>query len=259
MFDDSAMGVRLAWVELLAWTKAHGRAGRVRLRDKAFAKQRRLTEEAVSEMLDRASSGPKPAIKRQGDEIVILNWRRYQDPKARSINDLSSNGSSFSKTSENDATRDQRPETNHQPPKDQGPERSGSGGSGVSKAGKGEDLTNAALRDPAAFRRWVERERALPHGLVQSDADEQLALAAREKAIRDDTLRRPVGWLKDTLRLRAWDRVRDDHEDAARATEREATGPPAELVNGIFKPAIEQDEEAAIAKRREQILRQLRT
>jgi hypothetical protein len=81
MFDDSAMGVRLAWVCLLLHTKAQGRAGKVRFRDKAFATQYRLNGESVAEMLRRATESS--AITLQGDFVIVTNWKLYQDPKAR--------------------------------------------------------------------------------------------------------------------------------------------------------------------------------
>lgn len=111
MFDDAPHGERLAWICLLCFAKAQGRAGKVRLRDKVFAERFRLTAQAVEGMLARAIAGPEPAVIRQGDVITVLNWKEYQDPKVRSKSledqQLTSKRKHFSKTSENDAT------TNH--------------------------------------------------------------------------------------------------------------------------------------------------
>lgn len=124
MFDGSTHGVRLAWVELLGHVKAYGRAGKVRLRVKKFADHKKLGADCVEDMLTRAVlSG---AVMRHGDEVTVLNWRRYQDPKARVTadevkpdNDLGTNGNHFSKTptnAEKDATNHQSPITANQSP-----------------------------------------------------------------------------------------------------------------------------------------------
>jgi hypothetical protein len=121
MFDGSNHGVRLAWIDLLCFVKAQGRAGKVRLRDKAFANQYRLTVEAVEEMLVKATNGG--AITRQGDEVTVLNWKQYQDPSRRKSkdeflenNDLGSIDTHFSKSGKKYATKDQGPSTDHQGP-----------------------------------------------------------------------------------------------------------------------------------------------
>jgi hypothetical protein len=126
------------------------------------------------------------------------------------------------------ATRDRAPE----PEKSSGNQSSGS--SGVSKKPKADDLTPEALADPARFRAWVEREKGYRKGLIACDDDEQLALACREKAIADKSLKRPVGFVKATLmhtkknRAEAWSRVNGSHEDAAKAAARSVgTGAPA--------------------------------
>lgn len=123
MFDDSNHGVRLAWIELLAYVKAYGRAGRVRLRVKKFAEQKRLGAECVEDMLTRAVGAG--AVIRHGDEVTINNWKRYQDPKVRHgaeepskpDKDLGSIDHHFTKTAviaENDATNHQSPITTNQ-------------------------------------------------------------------------------------------------------------------------------------------------
>lgn len=121
MFDDANHGVRLAWVNLLCFVKAQGRAGKVRLRGKAFANQYRLTVEAVDEMLVKANNGG--AITRQGDEVTVMNWKQYQDPSRRKTtddllinNDLGAIDTHFCKSGKKYATKHQGPSTHHQGP-----------------------------------------------------------------------------------------------------------------------------------------------
>ncbi len=117
MFDDATHGVRLAWICLLCFAKAQGRAGRVRLRGKKFAGDYRLSVESVNEMLACASVAG--AVRVDGDSITVVNWKSYQDPKARnstttkhkSGKDLTSKRRSFSKSAENDATQHPPPST----------------------------------------------------------------------------------------------------------------------------------------------------
>jgi hypothetical protein len=246
MFDDSAMGVRLAWVELLAWTKAHGRAGRVRLRNKAFAKQKRLTEEAVNEMLDRASSGPNPAITRQGDEIVILNWKRYQDPKYRTNNDLTSNGNDFSKTSENDATEqsDPPPSTKHKPSPPPTLSKNPSNrvrepkGSGVSKQNR-TDLTPESLADQQLLGKWFHEECRRADGwLKDSTANWHNVQAVAAKVLNTEGIRDPVAVAKWIIRGNAWSYISATHEDMARAASRDLRAAPADPIVAALAAAF---------------------
>jgi hypothetical protein len=247
MFDDSAMGVRLAWVELLAWTKAHGRAGRVRLRNKAFAKQKRLTEEAVNEMLDRASSGPNPAITRQGDEIAILNWKKYQDPKYRGNNDLAENSNSFSKTQENDAT-----EQSHQPPTTKHNSSSPSPtpskypskrvrepkGSGCLKHNR-TDITPESLADQRLLRKWFDEECRRADGWVKdSDAIWDNVRAVAAKVLNTESIRDPVAVAKWIIRGNAWSYISATHEDMARAAARDIRSAPADPIVAALANAL---------------------
>lgn len=243
MFDDSPMGVRLAWVCLLTFAKVNGRAGKVRFRDKAFATQYRLNGESVSDMLARAEAAG--AIMRQGDVVTVSNWRAYQDPRRRPDDndnekkDLATNDTHFTKTPENSATRDQRPE--HPSPKHQRPvTKQASEGSGVSKKRRSGDLDRAVVGSLLLYEAWIDTERKLRHGLVKSEDDVRLALALRTKALGDATITEPVGFIKATLKLKqtkpdeAWGRVSGKHEDEAKAERRSsAPSPVADLIQNI--------------------------
>lgn len=125
----------------------------------------------------------------------------------------------------------------------------------LEKASRDGDLTQAVLRDEPAFRRWVERERKLPHGLIRSDDLERLAWAAREKALADRTLSRPIGWFKDTLRKSAWDRVRQSHEEAGREAGREVGGGAAAAV-GVAEVLKALPHDPSLNERRAELARQ---
>lgn len=81
MLEGATDGERLAWILLLCHAKAHGRAGRVRVRKNAFMHAYRLSERAVSGMLIRAQKCD--AIEIDGEFVTICNWRVYQDPAQR--------------------------------------------------------------------------------------------------------------------------------------------------------------------------------
>jgi hypothetical protein len=148
-----------------------------------------------------------------------------------------------------------KPDLNSQSP-ESNPSGKRSGCSGrLEKASKEGDLSQAVLRDEAAFRRWVDRERKLPHGLIRSDDLEKLAWAAREKALTDRSLTRPVGWIKDTLRRGAWDRVRQSHEEAGREAGREAGGSAAAAV-GVVEVLKALPQDPSLAERRAELARQ---
>ena len=122
MFDDAPHGVRLAWICLLCFVKAQGRAGRARFRGKKFAENYRLSIEVVDEMLARA--GMAEAVLIEGDSVTVVNWKSYQDPKARNrgidkhqaVKGVRKNKRQFSKSTENDATKHPPPSTHHPPP-----------------------------------------------------------------------------------------------------------------------------------------------
>lgn len=121
MLDESSHGERLAWICLLCFAKAQGRAGKVRLRGKKFAQNYRLSVEAVEAMMARAVAAG--AVTVEDDIVTVVNWKLYQDPRVRSRGDENhrENGAGqpqrrhFTKTSENDATIP--PRTTHPPPK----------------------------------------------------------------------------------------------------------------------------------------------
>lgn len=122
MFDDAAHGVRLAWICLLCFVKAQGRAGRVRFRGKKFAENYRLSNEVVDELLARA--GKATAVVVDGDSLTVVNWQSYQDPKARNrktskhptAKGVTPKRRQISKRAEKDATQHPAPSTNHPPP-----------------------------------------------------------------------------------------------------------------------------------------------
>lgn len=174
MFDDANHGERLAWVCLLCLVKAQGRAGKVRLRNKAFAQNYRLSVESVDGMLAKAASAKAVTI--DGDGVVsVVNWKRYQDPKARSSSDsnhkprrgLRNNGKRFSKTSENDATTNPAPlTTNHttknQPPGVQGERRKRRKSVEVSEVAIPQPLDSPEVR--SALETWLAYKRERGEG-----------------------------------------------------------------------------------------------
>jgi hypothetical protein len=123
MLDGTSHGIRLAWVCLLCFAKAQGRAGKVRLRDNGFARKYDLNVEAVRSMLERAEHAGAVIV--DGDVVTVVNWRRYQDPRVRSTGDDTKHRENkadpkdnqhFTKTAENNATKERSPPTNHHPP-----------------------------------------------------------------------------------------------------------------------------------------------
>jgi hypothetical protein len=131
MFDDSTHGERLAWICLLCFAKAQGRAGKVRLRGRAFAQTYRLSVESVEAAIARAVAAGAVIV--EGDIVTVVNWKLYQDPRVRSRTEENHreneaqppNGQPFSKTSENDATKHPPPSTKHPPPKRKEPAGAG--------------------------------------------------------------------------------------------------------------------------------------
>lgn len=121
MLDDSAHGERLAWICLLCFAKAQGRAGRVRMRDKTFAQRYRLSVESVEAMMARAVTAG--AVTVEGDTVTVVNWKLYQDPRVRSRGEENRRENEaepperrhFTKTSEKDATIHHPPPTKPPP------------------------------------------------------------------------------------------------------------------------------------------------
>jgi hypothetical protein len=84
MFDGATIGCRLAWVALLCYVKAHGRAGRAKVRQETLARDYKLSLRSVSEMLERAQKcADDPAIIVAGDHITVCKWPIYQRDKVR--------------------------------------------------------------------------------------------------------------------------------------------------------------------------------
>ncbi len=75
MFDDATAGHRLAWVYLVGYIKANGRAGRAKVREKWFLKAHELSERNFREMCKSAREAG--AIEIDGDDITLCNWRTY--------------------------------------------------------------------------------------------------------------------------------------------------------------------------------------
>jgi hypothetical protein len=86
-------------------------------------------------------------------------------------------------------------------------------GSGLC-AGSMIDLTEAVIRDATMFDQWIAAERSRSDGWVKSEDDEFFARAARSKAVADGTIRNIVGWFKDTISGKHYDRVKAKHENA---------------------------------------------
>jgi len=221
MFDDSSHGVRLAWIELLSVTKAQGRAGCVRLRVRKFAEQKRLSVEAVEEMLVRATKAG--AITRQGDEVTLKNWRDYQDPKHRSRKGLEENGGGFTKTP---TTRDQS--TEHRAPTTQTPEHRGPrkpSGSGA-RASMRPMVSEKTLRDLGDLRKWYEDEITRSDTpLKDSEHTWHNVQTTAAKVLRDYSAKkcaRPVGLFKWVVGINDdrephWEYLDDSDEDALKA------------------------------------------
>jgi len=233
MFDDSSHGVRLAWVELMCLTKAQGRAGRVRLRVSKFAEQKRLSVEAVEEMLARAVRFG--AIIRQGDEVIACNWKAYQDPSARSAsgskskksNKLSSIDDDFTKTS---PTEQRSPSP---PPKHNNPSTEVSAAKPPARArGSGVyvDISPEVLRDYKLLRRWFDHESKRRDGWVKgSEADWVNVQAAAAKALSAEDVADPVGLFKWLVKGRHWNHLTDSNDDLARTFKLDLAG--------LLKPA----------------------
>lgn len=101
-------GERLAWVCLLCWAKAQGRAGRVCVRKNVFVERFHLSMRAVEGMIARAQKCE--AIEVNGDFITLCNWRVYQNKAWKSD---SRKHSASGKTGEKAATHHPSPITHH--------------------------------------------------------------------------------------------------------------------------------------------------
>lgn len=226
MFDDSCHGVRLAWIELLSVTKAQGRAGCVRLRVRKFAEHKRLSVEAVEEMLVRATKAG--AITRQGDEVTLINWRDYQDPKHRPRKDLNGNGGDFTKTppTRDQSTEDRGPPT--QAPEHRGPRKpSGSG----ARASTRPRVSEQTLRDLTELRRWYDDEITRSDSpLKDSEHVWHNVQAAAAKALADYAAKKcaqPVGLFKWVVGINEerkphWEYLDDADDDALKQMIKEA-------------------------------------
>lgn len=228
MFDDSSHGVRLAWVELMCLTKAQGRAGRVRLRVSKFAEQKRLSVEAIEEMLARAVRFG--AITRQGDEVIACNWKAYQDPSARSAsgskgkksNKLSSNEDDFTKTSPTEQRSPSPPPKHKHPSTPSGKSRAR--GSGVYT-----DISPEVLRDQRLLKKWFDHERRRRDGWVKSESDWVNVQAAAAKAVSAEDVADSVALFKWLVKGRHWDHLTDSNDDLARTFKLDLAG--------LLKPA----------------------
>jgi hypothetical protein len=68
---------RLAWVQLLCYTKTHGLAGRVKVKPTAvFARQSYLGEESVEQMIRAAKADG--ALEESDGDWVITGWGKHQ-------------------------------------------------------------------------------------------------------------------------------------------------------------------------------------
>jgi hypothetical protein len=89
------------------------------VRPHKFAQVYNVDDEHVNDMLKRASRAG--AISIEGEHLTVVNWKGYQDPRARSRSLDETDGTppavgEVSKSTRNDATHHQPPITNHQPP-----------------------------------------------------------------------------------------------------------------------------------------------
>lgn len=183
MFDGSTHGERLAWVCLLCHAKAQGRAGKVRFRDKKFAADYCLTAQAIDGMLTRATKCG--AAIRQDDQITVVNWKAYQDPKARSQPPTNSKVTKkrrhFSKTSENDATHHPVPSTHHPPTS--------------TKTPLPPILDTDSFR--SAWEKWEQHRKEIRKKLTPTTIDEQLKMLetkGHDKAIATILYSIEKGW-----------------------------------------------------------------
>ena len=119
-------GEVLAWVCLLCWAKAFGRAGRVRVVKSDFASRYHLSIRAVEGMLSRAQKCA--AVRIDGDYVTICNWGTYQGKATSAKYRQSSSNSETSATS----TKHQAPppSTKHITPTPSGQVPADAGGGG---------------------------------------------------------------------------------------------------------------------------------
>lgn len=103
-------GEVLAWVCLLCWAKAFGRAGRVRVVKSDFASRFHLSMRSVEGMLERARKCA--AVVTDGEFVTVCNWGTYQGKASSAKYRKSSSNSETSPTS----TRHQAPGTKHKEP-----------------------------------------------------------------------------------------------------------------------------------------------
>ncbi len=238
MFDNATDGERLAWVCLLFFAKAQGRAGRVQFRVKVFASKYRLKISAVTSMLDKAKSAGAITLDADGAASVI-NWKKYQDPKYRTRTDLDvdgeKNGNGFSKTPE---LSPPAPSTQHPAPPTQHPKPSTQHRG--KPAGAFAELTSADLKEPAKVEGWVVHQRSKNNPVIIDNVDTRLMVhAAAVKASSDeaaaDSPIKLFAWLvADPTR---WDQIpARDVEEARRRINSLTRAPPRNGDTPRFKP-----------------------
>jgi len=118
MFDGLGPGPMLVWPILIACAKSAGRGGQFSLRRRAVTKVAPVTDEDINAMLVAAERDG--AIERDGDNITLTNWRRYQ----HRTGGLGTGGASkdgaagFAETGQTSqpSTKHQAPSTKHQAP-----------------------------------------------------------------------------------------------------------------------------------------------
>ena len=191
-------------------------------------------------MLRRATIGG--AIEFQDGIVVVHNWKKYQDPKARYEKDLVSVGSSFSKTSENDATRQgQGPRTNHrnQPPKTSKNPTSAQGAAPLDRGSIDLDrsgsesgfdvsiVTGETLRSLDRLKAWYRHDLTRPDSIVE-DSEEfwQNVITAAAKAITAPSVRDEIAVFKWLVKGRKWEYLNATYEEIAKAMKRKQNPQP---------------------------------
>jgi hypothetical protein len=233
MFDDASDSVQLAWIKLLCYAKAQGRAGRVGFRAEVFARVKRLDVAVVRDLIDRATKAG--AIKVDGPAITIRNWRAYQDPRVRDRknhkdgddNDLEENGIRFSKTTEKDATRHPVPVTQDPGPRTQDINRNPVPDTRAKRVGSGVYLkvTMQTLRDQTKLREWFDADKVTDKPIVEASEhfwiNVRAAAAKCMAAAGKNRIRDPVAVFKWLVIGRRWDHIPDEADDIAASQARD--------------------------------------
>jgi len=236
--SSCSAATRGVWVDLLCAMHEAGRSGILSKTPAIMARLGRCTAAELDHALTELQATGAADVTFRNGNVTITNRRMKREYEVREAARLRKQKSRNAKARDGDVT------TTPEPEPEIDTENQSSGSSGVSMKTRGGDLDDAVLADRQAFRNWVKREKAYHKTLIACDDDEQLALACREKAIADKSLKRPVGFVKATLmhakknRAEAWSRVNGSHEDAAKAAGRQATE-PSRIVSDLaekFKP-----------------------